>query len=385
MGSKVLNPNYKNMMVQNTQEKVSVNVKTSASNSSYKLLSSEVVTYNKNLNYRTYDASTNKFSTNSFVTSNPGELAPYRIEKQFVWKSAVDKDGTIKAADYQEYNWTASSQNPNWIKTSEATLYSMYSKVLEGLDIDNRKVSLKYSDKESYPIASVNNCDYGEWCFSGAEDLSYGTTWFGGEVSGGSQQNKSSSVSHTGNYSLKCPDGTSGFLFTGLYGTDIKPGKVYRATVWASSGSFLPPSNFDASLYITISTQPGQIIYSNSIGIASQVLQQYGNWYKMDLDITIPLASSLSGIPFSVSFGSRNPSSPGGSIVYFDDFRVHPIANAFDVNVTDIKTGNVIAILDKENIATKYFYDDSNKLIRSEKETKDGFKKFTEYSYHYKK
>lgn len=392
LGSKCLDPSNKNMMAATTQEKqYSVVGSGYPSSSNTKLLSSVVTTFGKtssaNFRYRLYDNASGTYMNKTFTTANSNEIEPIRPYQQYIWKSPVDKDGTIKASDYQEFNWASgATQAGNWVKTSEATLYDKYSNLLEYTDVNSRKISSKYAHQQTYAVSTLENCGYGEWCFSSAEDESKdNAAYMGGEVIKGISRFKSNALSHTGNYALKCPDNSYGFAFRGLYSTDFKPGKTYRASVWVHKTNYL-----DANLYISIrngTTPSAGIIYYQNTGLTSSSFQNYGDWYKFDLDITIPAANTLTGTPGLVEFGCWNPtggSQPSAHVI-FDDFRVHPVSNAFDANVYDDHTGLLMATLDKENIATKFYYDNAYRVIRVEKETKSGFKKVSETAYGFKK
>jgi hypothetical protein len=382
MGSKVRSYLNKNIMTQNVQEKNWVN-----SNASFKLLSSKVTTWANTINYRLFDQPSGKYVSQPMVWS-VGFIPPYHPHKEYVWKSGVDLDGTIKASDYVEFNWLSGTQDPRWIKTSEATLYSNYSKLLEGLDVNNKKISVKYTHNQSYPIAMLNNVGYGEWCFSSAEDVSTGneSNYFGGEVSETQYRFNDGinnvGLAHTGKYSLQVPSaGGLGFHFRGSFGAtgDFKPNKTYRAAVW------LHQSNLNGALYCEGQSSSG-IFPLNTISIApGSIKEKYGDWYLLNLDITLPAASAIPGTNPVIVFGCYNSDPTSGTFVYFDDFRVQPLGAAFEASVFDDKTGNLLAKLDAENIATRFYYDDVNKLIKTEKETKNGFVLISKSSYNYKR
>jgi hypothetical protein len=57
---------------------------------------------------------------------------------------------------------------------------------------------------------------------------------------------------------------------------------------------------------------------------------------------------------------------------YFDDIRIHPFDSRMVSNVYDYQSFKVIAMLDDNNYATFYEYDDEGTLIRVKKETENG-------------
>jgi hypothetical protein len=377
MGPKAWSPCNKNIMSANVQEKKFVD-------SYFNLLSSNVTTWSKGINYRLYDQSTAAYSSVQFPYASSTQIAPYHPHKQFVWKSIPDKNGTVAASGFVDYNWTSSTQDSRWIKTSEATLYDKYSRLLEGIDVNGKHISSKYTLGFATDITSVYNCGYGEWCFSGAEDVGGGneSNYFGGEVFETASRVFSPAFAHTGNYALKVASGQfdQGFHFKGSFGSngDFKPAKRYRASVWVHSINYT-----NAVLYCELRSSANAILNNQSITIPpGSVKEKYGNWYKLDLDITMWTTNPGSGA--YVLFGCYSANSNAASYVYFDDFRVHPADVPLVTDVSDKLTNNVVATLDAENIATRYSYDNTNRLIKSEKETRSGFVKISEHEYHFR-
>lgn len=375
MGSKVMDPKNKNIMNGLAQETKKVNYND--------ILESKVTTWSNGTNYRLFDATNNTYVSTSFPYTTITQIGPYHPHKQYVWKSTVGKDGLIPGSSFTDFDFTNTTQDARWAKTSEVTLYSKYSKVLEALDINNKKISTKYSESDSHPIATIENCGYGEWCFSSAEDNpapGNEVNYFGGEVYEAQHRYDDSFLNfyaHTGRHSLKVPGGNSGFTFKGSFGSsgDFKPNKKYKASVWVHVNTRL-----DGELYVETRNSTGLVSTNvTSIGQYS-TKESYGNiWYQMNLEFTTP--SSISGSNPYLVFGCRNKNTSAANFVYFDDFRVNPYDAAFEVSVIDPKTGDLVATLDAENIATRYSYNTVHRLKSVEKETKQGFKKISEYNY----
>jgi hypothetical protein len=383
MGSKVIDPKNKNMMAQQAQVKNYVYVPGSTANNGYQLLGTNVTTWNNNHNYRLFDQTTNKFVSSTLNPIN-NFILPYLPKSSYVWKSTVDNDGTINSGSFVDYNFNSSSQDPHWQKTGEAKLYSKFSKVLESEDIASKPSSSKLYQNGSYLIASVGNCSHNEWCFSGAEDLVSGneSPYFGGEVEG--TQFRCSLLNgptHTGNYALKVPNATNGFIFKGTFGPtgDFKPNKTYRASVWIHQSNCA-----NAQLFYKIQ---GTSFSQGTVINTSSTKQKYGDWYLLNLDILLPAYNSSMGANPTIQFVCENASSASATanFVFMDDFRVQPLATSLVANVIDVKTGNLLAKLDEENFGTKFVYDSRNKLKETYKEAKNGFVKISEHQYNFKR
>lgn len=379
MGSKIF-PSNRNMMSSTTQVK---NYVTDLFGTGDLLLSSDVTTYKSNNLYRTFNGTNFISGTATFQGSMVGHwdiYGPFLTDKSYTWKSSVEGNGTIKNTNYVEFNWTSNLQSNKWFKNGESTLYDKFSHVLEMSDNNGRKSSFKYSHNNAFQIAAAQDMPYGSWCFSGAEDIE-GYGYFGGEVFGSSTQFKSTTFSHTGNFSSRCFEGNTGFVFRGNYNTDFLPNKTYRAAVWVHNSNAV-----DAILYCNIkngllNTSP--VVNTFNTSFTSPSVKQFGNWYLFILDVTIPQNNAYQQIEFGVQNpnGGFNPALP----VYFDDFKVSLIGSELVTNVYEQNTGRVIAVLDKDNIAEKFYYDAAGRIIKTEKETKIGFIKVMEQTHNFKK
>ncbi len=375
MGSKVYDPKSKNMMIAPAEQYSYVYDQ--ANNK--KLLDASITTWSKAQNYRAYNSTSNAYQN---VAPGTALNLPYLDGNVFLpfqsyqWKSIVDEDGTIKNSDYVAYNWSLPTQNSHWIKTSEATLYDRYSKLLESKDINGMKSSVKYGYGNAFEIAGQPNSAYTGWCYSGAEDKSNDPNYFDGEVAGVATQFPSSTFAHTGKYSSKCAANQTGFQFKGAYGTEFDY-TTYRSSVWVHASNVQ-----DAILYGTIKNSGGTAITSVQIKLGDPGVTQVGSWYLFNLDLKIN--SGVSGAT-TVEFGCKNTPSATttGGPVYFDDFRVHNLSTPLTSSVYDSKTGLVTAILDEENFATKFIYDNAGRISSTYKETKQGLKQVSKSEYNY--
>jgi hypothetical protein len=374
MSSKVYDPKNKNMMTAPAEQYSYVYDQ----GNNKKLLDASVTTWSKAHNYRAYNSTSGSYQnelTNTAVNlpyQQGNVILPYQ---SYQWKSIVDEDGTIKNSDYVAYNWSLPTQNPHWIKTSEATLYDRYSRLLESKDINGQRSSVKYGYGNSFEVGGQPNSAYTGWCYSGAEDKATAPNYFDGEVAGSATQFLSSSFAHTGKYSSRCTAGQTGFLFKGTYGTDFDY-TTYRSSVWVHASNVQ-----DAVLYATIKNSGGGSLSYVQTKLGDPGVTQAGSWYLFNLDLKIN--SGIAGA--IVEFGCKNvvSATTTGGPVYFDDFRVHNVSTPLTSSVYDTKTGLVTAILDEENFATKFIYDNAGRVTSTYKETRQGLKQVSKSEYNY--
>lgn len=382
MGSKVDDINNKNML---SQEAESYTYDGSA------LLSANVQTWHNNWNYRELINSGTTYSSiayndaSYYNTSNP-YTPVWRKHQSYVWKSPVNSDGTL--SNFTDFVFTQPSQNAGWQKASEVTLYDHYSKPIEAMDINNNYSASKTGYDQSYVIASASNSNYAGFAYSGAEDVVTGTNYFGGEVSGVDKQFTQTPLNgyaHTGNSCIKVRYNNKSFIYTTAVddGTSgFTKGKKYRASVWAYKRSTSNPGR----LYYVLKDDALTTVGTGYVDINSSSTKQAGNFYLLSLDIDVPAATTATSIEVYSTFylESGDPVPPGeAAYIYFDDFRVHPVDATMTSYVYDNARGLVTAILDNENFATKFYYDNAGRLIRTDKETMQGVKLVSQNRYHY--
>jgi hypothetical protein len=374
MGSKVYSPASKNLMAAVSENYSYVYDK----NNQKKLLGASVMTWSNSNTFREYNSGSGLYANQTYTTNwLPAETYNY--------KTKISEDGTISNSDYAAFNWSGAI-DPRWIKTSKASLYDHYSHSLEGYDINNNPSSVKYGYNNAYVVSSCPNALYRTWCFSGAEDSSPDANYYEGEVKGSNYKFASSTYAHTGGYCSKIATGQSGFSYR-IKKSDLPSIGKYRASVWVHmngvQGAYLDCKGYNASGGYIYNGGVSSFALLNSTSSFAATVEKAGNWYLLNIDVDLSqINTSVDYLVFSVE---NNPSAGYAAYVYADDFRVCPLNNPIEANVFEAKTGKVIASLDKENYATKFFYDDAGKLTSVYKETKLGFTKVSETKYQYSK
>ncbi len=136
------------------------------------------------------------------------------------------------------------------------------------------------------------------------------------------------------------------------------PGEKYAISLWVKEGGASPTDTiFDAPFV--------QIQYNLGISNPSPFVAKgriIEGWQRIYQEFTIPaLATSI-----TVQLGSNS------GISYFDDIRIYPVNGNMKSYVYDPVSLKLTAVLDENNYATFYEYDQEGTLIRTKKETERG-------------
>ncbi|WP_418498945.1 PKD domain-containing protein [Flagellimonas sp.] len=315
MGSKVTNPAYKNMMVQEAMNKTFV-----MDNGAYKLIGAGIKTW----------------SPWTYNPSNGGSTTKvWRKHKSFIWDGASDSNGFFigYSGDYDGFNWStsASSQPTDWKLVSQINAYDSYSMVLEVQDINGNKAATKMGDDDTKIIATAN-APLAEMYYSGAEYLD-GNTFDDGIDDVG----RTTERSHTGSYAIKVTT-EQGFK-TIMSGH--RTGK-YKISVWASKDNYANARVYDG---LSLKSFNGEKIIA-------------GDWVL--LNHYVDLSSSNKTIYVRANSGT----------LYFDDFRVHPVQSSMSSYVYN-EWDELTYIIGANNLATQYIYNEGGQLCSTYAEVAD--------------
>lgn len=346
MGSKVYNRNNKHML---TQEAATYTYLKDANNQ-WKEMSVGITTWNNNWNYRTY------YGQDETPTALNEKI--WRKHRTYTWRGNLNNDGTLQG--YQDnFNWSlsATSQANEWQMISETSRYDHYSMPLELKDINNNFAATKMGDDESKVIA-VGNAAYTELYYSGAENLhKMDNLYHDAEVYSLGQ--RTTSTFHTGAYSVATLVDKRGFA-VGLNANEHRSG-IYKTSVWAEKANAQ-----NARIHIN-----GETKSFNGEQLTAGDWVMLNHYEEISSDQEQIYVTSASGT------------------VYFDDFRVHPVASSMTSYVYN-EWDELAYIINSNNLATRYEYDVGGRLIRTYTEVVDtdvltgGFKKISENRYNYK-
>ncbi len=385
MGSKSVNPTNKNML---SQEAASISyVKDNADN--WKPIGVGIQTWKNNWVDRYYDS-----EAGGLVDMTLPNV--WRKHKSFVWRGNLESDSIISGyygSDFDSYSttdllishWSDFNNDGvnGWQKASEIKRYNKYSQPLESVDINNHSASSKLNIDETQTIATASNAGFDQFTSCGFEsepnqfaDIVYdGFLLSTGTVARMVSDNAPSSI--TGNR-ISGINAHTGIGYAKLVGNN--PGSLsvkfldgvnkYQASVWVHKNST------NATLGISYTALPGNDYHSSTVTMNNTNSKLFGDWYLFSTIFTSP-DSTAGGSTFFVSCVGANNEA------YFDDFRVKPVEASVSSYVYDPITDAITYILNNDNIATKYEYDDAGNLKTVYKETPSGFKKVSSHNQGY--
>jgi hypothetical protein len=136
------------------------------------------------------------------------------------------------------------------------------------------------------------------------------------------------------------------------------PGQKYAISLWVKEGGASPSDTaFDAP-FVQIQYNSG-VSSPSPFGASGRIIE---GWQRIYQEFTIPaLATSI-----TVQLGSNSGTS------YFDDIRIYPVNGSMKSYIYDPVSLKLTAVLDENNYATFYEYDQEGTLIRTKKETERG-------------
>ncbi|WP_299436988.1 hypothetical protein [uncultured Aquimarina sp.] len=354
MGSKVDNPSNKNMLTQEAMSITSWSYSGGASGG-WKTLNANITTWNNSWNYRDYKGNEEQLND------------VWRKHKSFVWKDDINVANGSYVTNVNKNNnyfdWTTGTPtNEKWNNVSETTRYTHWSSPIENKDINGNYVSSKMAENQTKVVAS-GNASYTELYASSAE-YNIDGEYLDQDIQGANLRDESDA--HTGQFSLRIGAGDKGFktrMRSGEYAKDN-----YKISVWANS--------------LRAATMMRLNINGKSIAFNGEIVQA-GRWYQFNhyefLDgsentLYLTLSDRYKGIQINI-----------------DDFRIHPVYASINTYVYDQNTDELTYVLDANNMATKYVYDNAGRLCRLFKEveadlpeTDGGFKLINQYKYNYK-
>lgn len=354
MGSKVDDIKNKHMLSQNAMSITSIS--NDGTPDSWKTTDVSVTTWNNDWSYR----------DNTGVESSPDEQTEmdkwiWRKHKTYVWKGNLDNEGTLGTEiTSNDFNWGVgdTQSNSEWENISEITRYTHWSEPVEAKDINGNYASSISADKYSKTIAG-GNAQLTEMFYSGAENIDNDNlNYFDGEVKGSNYQTED--LAHTGKFAVQVNTNQRAFEVI-LKSGEHKSGK-YKVSVWVEKAK---------KAYARININGSTKTFNGEEVPA-------GDWVMLNH------YEDLSSGDETVYITSSN------GLIYFDDFRLLPIASTMNSYVYDSETDQLTYILDANNLATRYRYDDAGRLCKIYKEVIDnsaiigGFKMVSHYRYNYK-
>ncbi len=331
MASKVLNYSNKNML---TQEAMNISQISTNNGNSWKTISASINTWNSDWNYR--DEYGNESSTG---------IPVWRMHKTFIWKDNLSSEGAYATNINQNndlFNWgLGTPADSRWQNVSEITKYNHFSNPLETRDINNNFGGVKMTADQTKVLIS-GNAKITELYFSSAERVLSGNI-FEGEVLGANF--RTNELAHTGDYSVT--------------NTSVND-KVFEVNYSSSQASnLLRAGKYKVSFWSAVkSGYQNNAVYFNGTKLYPQEIVRAACWELRNYYIEYQ-----QGMPFDVYVKNANSANQ-----FFDDFRLHPISTTVGTYLYNDATDDLTFMLDANNMATTFKYDNAGRLIKSFKE-----------------
>lgn len=359
MGSKVDDPDNKNIL-----SAAALNSLSEFSNNKWNLLSSVATTWKED-----------------WGNNNDA----WRQHGQYVWKNQINKDGTYKNSGagvaYTPLSFASPNNSSGWEVIFENTKYNDFSFVLESRTAgENHYTATRKDNRDENIIASALNSRYGEFTHSGAESSINSSSLYDGDVqllnsaSRISEFTSGSSViaPHTGSFMYKVPSGgkIAVSLDVGSNTNPIQSDAIYTLVFWQNDLNYcqgalpcsitLPIINvtYTSGEWDTDAIDPQTIttnLISTDLNGSSNTScqdQRFGDWHLISLN-EILASSATNSLLTNIYLEISNP---GNDPIYIDDIRFQPIDAQVKAAVINSETNLTDAILDNDNIATKYEY-----------------------------
>jgi hypothetical protein len=329
-------------------------------------------TFSKSFNMRYYDLA-------GGYTTGSNNYGFWLNQRSYVWggqAGSINTYGLYKGSEVTAHPFSYSNPDTcdlRWRFSGEANLMDSKTHVLENIGFKNTYAASKFDIEENQPIASVSNCNYLSFTYTGFEETKSYTsgmttsTFFNGEVlsnSNTTQQTSGARTAHTGTKYISVSSGNDGPIYkvkhlgTGSKGEELGllRGRTYRASVWIHSDS---PAN--AKLIMSLTGTSNSTTLSTTVQVQKNDAKaiQVGDWYLVWVDINVPADYTSAGTSPN---DLRIYVNAGSGAAYFDDLQFHPVVSNFSAKVYDPKTGWLISDLGNDTYATKYIYDNAGRV-----------------------
>ncbi|TGE17545.1 RHS repeat domain-containing protein [Hymenobacter elongatus] len=288
------------------------------------------------------------------------QTSVWRPQATYSWlpiNSTIDGLTPLTGAGAYTDFFTGGAVAP-WKKTSQVTLYDVFSAALEATDINGKYAATKKGYDRSRVLLSGAPASYNELAYTGLEDVgSVSETinggikavwpdWATSDAAIETDASQTTTIVHTGIKSLLLKPQKHGMSYD-VPIASVQTAKAYRASVWSNRP--------EAQLYYWVDGVERSIVSGNT-------QKQANGWYLLELTIP-PIGAGHQ----TLRVGCYN-SSPTTN-VYLDDFRFQPIDAQTTAYVYDKHTGKVTHLLDNNNLYTRYEYDAAGRLTKTYRET----------------
>lgn len=288
--------------------------------------------------------------------------------------------------------------NPSaWQRSESAYVIDPLGNVLESRDALDRPSSLKYGYGLNLPVAKATNAHYYQIAFDGFEDDNF-TNQIDNPFTDCPVDTRipfdlqnsviNTGQAHSGKHSLQVNTKSSAIIrISSVCDPELitPSAEAYKVQNCDLISPFNPvPSEYHERKYsISIWVKETKNFIGLSLEAARITIDFFGNGHSSQVSFKPegPVIEGWRQINGTFSIPGENGPSPtmmslsldaGGQIAYFDDLRIQPFNSNMESYVYDPATLRLMAVLDAQNYATFYEYDQEGILTRTKKETERG-------------
>lgn len=320
--------------------------------------------------------------TNLYSLGKKGIWKPYmnyyykdqRVNEQLSSDVKLSHDGVYKGDgivtnlnEFYLFPWRPTVTRPipvKWMPNSLVSMYDQNSNAMQTQDIVKINSSVLYGYNNQLPIIQGNNSERNELFYESFDD-----------PSSSNYALNIANIPHTGKKSLTVVGGSN----VDLHSLSLKEGKSYTVSLWVSNSSG-KAANYATNAGLGVAL--GYYNASNTLISWSPLIRPSGNviegWQRIEGDFTIPTGTKKVVLVCYAYYGGVSYT------YYFDDIRIFPTLSNVSTSVYDATNFRISAVLDANNFATFYNYDEEGKLFMVKKETIDGIKTIKEERGHIK-
>jgi len=179
----------------------------------------------------------------------------------------------------------------------------------------------------------------------------------------------SSTWAHTGEKSIEVPI-SSGFNFNQA-STELQPGKTYVISAWASLGEDFDGHTLEDQVKINLDPDGGASGFVNEFRPSGPIID---GWQRIEHTFVAEEGATNQDGFWRIGFANSNDQFSA----FFDDIRIYPLDGNIQSYVYDLTNYRLKAVLDNNNYATFYNYDEEGNLFLVKKETAEGIKTIQE-------
>jgi len=177
--------------------------------------------------------------------------------------------------------------------------------------------------------------------------------------------------SHTGEKSMMI-NGMSGINFD-QGSTELQPGKTYVFSAWVSLGANYDGYTLEDKVRISYDPDPTQSGFVSFLPSGPMI----NGWQRVETTFIAEENSSQPDGYWKIGFNIIDPDMAQFP-AYIDDIRIYPLDGNIQTYVYDPLNYRLSAVLDNNNFATFYHYDEEGNLFLVKKETAEGVKTIQE-------